>query len=101
MDTSKIRFPKRRSDGTFCAEMVLTVTESEGEALGHAIQQWWNEEWARANRTWTRRWSSGAIDELLYADDFSTTPQVVSCVQGELRVRLEGTRSFSEESRSS
>jgi hypothetical protein len=86
----RVKFPRRRADGSFCLEVILSVVTQNERLLAQRIQQWWTSEWGPENEVWTRYWSSGLKEELAYRDEFSRLPQIVSCKDTELRFRLEG-----------
>ena len=86
----KIRFPKRRIDGSFCVEVTFPVVTTNCEELLWRVKTWATE-WIKANQVWTRKWEPGGQEEELYYDqEFKSGPQPISCILNELKIRLEG-----------
>jgi hypothetical protein len=96
-DMTKVKFPRRRSDGSFCVEVVMSLSSANTSDLGSAIQDWWSNEWMPKNKEWTRIWNRGHKTErtevLRYDDEFSAPPQLVRCEGSQLRFRLLGRSS--------
>ena len=86
---SKVRFPKRRDDGSFCVEVTLVVQAAEPEALLRGVQAW-SSGWAETNQVWNWKWDTGGEEELLYGREFKREPKPVSCTSTELKIQLEG-----------
>lgn len=86
----QMRFPKRQADGSFCIDVVMSIETTDSKHLGVAIQEWWTHEWMQSNRTWTREWSSGDVQKLPFDHEFVRPPEVVRCVDSDLRFRLRG-----------
>ncbi len=88
--SEKIRFPKRRPDGSFCIEVSIPISTNEPEGFLGRVQDWFTQ-WVEANQIWTRKWEpTGRIEELSYLQEFKREPQVISCDSTELKIRLEG-----------
>jgi hypothetical protein len=51
MQLNRVRFPKRKPDGSFCVEVVFRVNSNELDALMSRVALWL-EEWVRTNRFW-------------------------------------------------
>lgn len=96
---TKVNFPKKYADGSFCVEIRLGVTDIRQASLGSTIQDWINVSWMHNRSTWKRQWRTGpeqAVTEeqiLHYQDEFITPPEVVACDGSELRLRLFGRQS--------
>jgi hypothetical protein len=86
---SKVKFPKRLKDGSFCVEIALSITTNEPEILLCKLKEWFVK-WGEANKRWTRVWSNREIEELFYEHEFKHLPHLVSCSTTELRILLEG-----------
>lgn len=95
---SKMNFPRRNDDGSFCVEISLTVAGECDEDLGSRIQHWIDGDWMKHRSTWKRVWKTGpnltrTIEQVHYYDDeFMKPPKVVSCEGSELRFQLFGKR---------
>jgi hypothetical protein len=88
-DMSLVKFPKRRTDGSFCLEIVLPVVTSDPDALLRRVQDW-TVRWVKANEVWTRKWQPSGEELLRYHQEFKREPRPVSCSLTELRIQLEG-----------
>ena len=86
---NKVRFPKRRPNGSFCVEVALKADSGDPVLLGKRVQEWWSTAWMPANREWRRSWSSDQTQTLSYSDEFDGEPRVWRCTS-ELRFRFEG-----------
>jgi hypothetical protein len=86
---SRVKFPKRHADGSFCAEVTLTVQTEEPEDLLCRIQAWLTR-WVETNQVWEWKWDTGGAEELLYGREFNREPKAVSCTSRELKVQFEG-----------
>lgn len=87
---SKVNFPKRHPDGSFCIDVSFSVATENYQELSKAIVSWATE-WAGANTVWLRRWEpTGKTEELRYADEFKGPLTPVFCDAGRLTVRLQG-----------
>lgn len=88
--SEKVRFPKKRADGSFCIEVSIPVSTDDPEGLLRSVQDWLSQ-WAKANQIWIRTWQpTGRIEELFYGQEFKGAPQPISCDSSELKIRLEG-----------
>ena len=85
---SKVRFPKRNPDGSFCVDVIVAVETNEPEHFSRRVQSW-ALQWAGENQTWTHGNPSGQ-EVLNYADEFQREPYPVSCTPTELTIRFEG-----------
>jgi hypothetical protein len=87
-------FPKLIPGGGFCVEIVVSIAGVSPDDLGVEIQDWWTKEWSPENKKWIRIWNRGSKRErselLLFDDEFSSIPQVISCDRSSLRFRLVG-----------
>jgi hypothetical protein len=94
---TKVKFPKRRTNGSFCVEIIVSLSSVNTGDIGSAIQDWWSNEWMPRNKEWVRAWNRGHKTErtevLLYDDEFSGAPQLVRCEGSQLRFRLIGKSS--------
>jgi len=87
---SKVRFPKRNADGSFCLDVFIAIETNEPENLSRRVESW-GRQWANENRIWTRNWVPSGREEILnYSDEFKREPYPVSCTPTELTLRLEG-----------
>src|SRR5207302_1820149 len=86
---SKVRFPKRNADGSFCVDVIVAVETSEPEDFAGHVQSW-ARQWANENQTWTRNWIPSGQEVLNYADEFQREPYPVSCTPTELTIRFKG-----------
>ena len=86
---SKVRFPKRNADGSFCVDVIVAVETNDPEDFRRRVQSW-AQQWANENQTWTRNWIPSGHEVLNYADEFQREPYPVSCTPTELTVRLNG-----------
>jgi hypothetical protein len=62
------KFPKRRADGSFCVEVVVSVNTIDEKALSQRVQDWCTNIWAPEHKTWEFFGTS------LYQDEFSCLP---------------------------
>src|SRR5437867_2814598 len=90
---SKIKFPKRRPDGSFCIEVILHIVSDDPEGLLKRVRDW-AIQWAKANQVWTRKWCTGEglqnqEEELQYIQDFNQEPLPIACSTTELKIQLE------------
>jgi hypothetical protein len=87
---SKVRFPKRNADGSFCVDVVVAIETNQPEDFSQRVGAW-SRNWVNQNRRWARNWfPSGDTDVLNYSDEFKREPYLVSCTSTELILRLEG-----------
>jgi hypothetical protein len=90
-----VEFPNAGPDGSFCVEVVLSVS-ADGLALGREVQEWWTDVWAPSNAAWVRIWETGPglslerSELLYYQDEFVSPPRVVSRSASEFRFQLLG-----------
>ena len=86
----KLKFPRRREDGTFSVLVVFGCTEAiPGIYIDH-----WLRNWAFENSIWTRMWKSRGnvtTETLLLTDAFQQEPYRVCCGEKNLCVRLDAT----------
>lgn len=86
---SKVKFPKRETDGSFCVEITILVETNKPEMLSQRFQSWASQ-WVEENQIWMREWSSGKKEQLHYSREFKREPYPVSCSPTQLKIRLEG-----------
>jgi hypothetical protein len=86
---SKVRFPRRNADGSFCVEVFIAVETNEPESLSQRVASW-GTAWVNDNQIWTRNWIPSGQEVLNYSDEFKREPYPVSCTSTELKIRLEG-----------
>ena len=83
----QMKFPKRRQDGSFCVDVVLSVSAEEQASLMPRITSWLDQ-WVKANRYW--KTSLYASDEVLdFFDEFAAVPYCVAGSSNRLSIRLE------------
>jgi len=85
---SKVRFPKRNTNGSFCVDVIVAVETNEPENFSRRVESW-ARHWAGENQTWTHGNPSGH-EVLNYVDEFQREPYPVSCTPTELTLRVEG-----------
>jgi hypothetical protein len=90
---SPAKFPKRRSDGSFCVDVTVAVEANDPSSLREALQRWISDEWTPRHEIWTRSWSNGTQERLRYGEEFSAPPQIVKCEGAQLTIRLQGKNS--------
>jgi len=94
---SKVKFPKRRPDGSFCVEVVVPVATTDPEKLLPRVSEWATR-WVNSNRLWVRQWKSGENlrevqpEELHYDAEFESGPRA-TYDSGFLKLRFEGRSS--------
>jgi hypothetical protein len=87
---SKVLFPKRNADGSFCIDVVIAIETNEPGDLSHRVKSW-AAQWVRENHIWARHWTQSERDETLnYTQEFKREPYPVSCTPTELTIRFEG-----------
>jgi len=87
---SKVQFPKRKADGTFCVEVTLRVTTSDAEELLRRMTNWMNQ-WVKANQVWIRVWEpSGRVEKLRYDEEFKGIPRIVFSDSREIKIQVDG-----------
>ena len=86
---SKVRFPKKWADGSFCVEVTLAIQTDDPEGLLKRAQAWLVQ-WAKDNQVWIWKFDTGGQEELLYQREFKREPLPVSCTPTELKIQLEG-----------
>jgi len=90
LTVSKVRFPRRNANGSFCVDVVVAIETDEPERFSQRVDDW-SRNWVNDNRTWTRNWfPNGQTEVLQYSDEFNREPYSVSCTPTELTLRLEG-----------
>lgn len=88
----KVAFRGGRKDATFLVEIEMSVPAGATNSLCEEIQQWLNDEWAPRNQLWRRVCRNAAreyIQDLLYSDEFSSTPSVLRS-SSKLHLVIEG-----------
>jgi hypothetical protein len=89
---SKVMFRAKRKNTTFVVEIEMSVSADAVTSLFDDIQRWLNDEWVPKNQLW-RRVSRDAgreyVQNLLYSDEFSSPPRVLSG-GSQLRLVIEG-----------
>jgi len=88
-DFPKIKFPKRRLDGSFCVEVRLRVNSPEPDVLERRITTWLDE-WTETNRHWKRSEAGSTGGSVDFFEEFAGPPSNVKCKNNLLRFRLEG-----------
>lgn len=92
----RANFPKRRKDKSFCVVISMEIKTDNQESMKTKIQKWIDEDWRPRNILWIRTWETGEsgknkYDEYsYYMTEFSTPPQIISCDDGVLKIRLNG-----------
>ena len=86
---SKVKFPRRHADGSFCVEVTLAAHTEKPEELSLRVQSWLAR-WVEANQVWVWKWDTGGEEELRYGREFKGEPKLVACTPTELKIRLEG-----------
>lgn len=83
---SKVRFPKKRPDGSFCVEVTCVVQTDEPKDLRNRVQAWLVQ-WVKDDQVWIWKWDMGGEEELLYQREFKRGTRLVSCTSTELKIR--------------
>jgi len=83
-----IRFPRRRSDGSFCVEVLFRVTSSQLESIPSRITDW-ADEWVRANRHWKFKHPESRDSGLDFLRDFTGPPKCFAVHPGLISIRFE------------
>jgi len=78
------KFPKRKSDGSFCVEITLTVSTNEIDSLVARITSWLDQ-WTKENRYW--KWQGQLLD---FFAEFSGSPTCVKRTPESLTLRVDG-----------
>lgn len=86
---SKVKFPKRLKDGSFCVIVTFSINTQEPENLLSNIKKWLLQ-WSEDNKVWIRNWSNGKVEKLLYEQEFRNAPYPISCTINELKIVLDG-----------
>jgi hypothetical protein len=92
----RAKFPAVRADGSFDVEVGIGVAEAVGDELKQKVEGWISECWMPNNLSWTRHWQRAADratvreENLNYGDDLLAAPEVISCTDSTLRIRLVG-----------
>ena len=88
---TRIRVPKRRSDGSFSIEVGLSLSAEIAEKTEfiRSVQEWFDTFWTDNPKLWTGPSLTGPEHER-YADEFSAPPRVTRFEGSELTFRLEG-----------
>ena len=79
-----VKFPKRRNDGSFSVEVILSIQANDPKEFLSRVQQWL-EQWVQSNRHWKTALAASAGGVLDFFDEFTGPP---SCV-------LKGTNALS------
>ena len=82
------KFPKRRSDGSFCVEVRLRVDSRQPDVLADRLTAWLHQ-WLRTNRYWKWSLAKSAGGVLDFLDDFVGLPTVVVCAPAFVCLRFE------------
>jgi uncharacterized phage-associated protein len=86
---SKVKFPKRHRDNSFCVTATFSIITQQPETLLDGVKNWLLQ-WTENNGVWVRNWSNGKVEKLLYQQEFKTAPHPISCTLTELKIVLEG-----------
>jgi hypothetical protein len=68
-----VKFPRRRSDGSFCVEVVLHIDTQGPVVLASRVTSWLVE-WVQANRYWTTSFGDRKSGVLDFFDEFARFP---------------------------
>jgi len=79
-----IKFPKRKSDGSFCVEITLLVNTNEIDNLAARITSWLDQ-WTKENRHW--KWQGQLLD---FFAEFTGSPTCVKRTPESLSLRVQG-----------
>ena len=82
----KVRFPKRRPDGSFCVQVSLNCAATNRSELAERINSW-SREWVERNQYWKTP-SSEVSDD--YFAQFVNPPPCVVDEHGQLQFRIVG-----------
>jgi hypothetical protein len=86
---ARVRFPKRRSDNSFCIEVQLRIDSADAQRFRDEIDVWLRD-WIRDNRVWIRDWSTGIQEYLHFNNEFEPGPKVLLSDSSVIRIQLEG-----------
>lgn len=80
---TKVNFPARNEDGSFCVEIWLGLSGNQSDDLPLRVQRWIREDWMPEHATWKREWRTGpnlatTYEQVLHYQDEFTKPPVVS-----------------------
>ena len=89
MEVNKVKFPKRRSDGSFSIIVRYSILVGESASLIEIINQWFVE-WYRINQEWT--WFENTEHETQYLlnDEFTCPPYALKIDERHLGIVLNG-----------
>jgi hypothetical protein len=83
-----IRFPARRSDRSFCIDVVFRVKSGQMKSLPSRIAKW-SDEWVEVNRHWKSKHPESSDGVLDFLRDFSGPPQSLTLGPDSISLRFE------------
>ena len=86
---TKVRFPKRRPDGSFCILACFHVASGDPVNLKTELDAWFRQ-WVQNNQTWTWTYETGEQQTFSFTDEFSGVPVPVLLNEHEVGIRFEG-----------
>lgn len=90
----RIKFPTKRSDGSFCIEIKLRVNAGEYTELADRVVSW-SDRWIEENRFWSTSLAESVGGRLDFLEDF-TGPPACSATHSSLLLRFESRRAASK-----
>lgn len=83
-----MKFPRRRSDGSFCVEVVFRVEGGQLASLPLRVTEWCDE-WVKMNRHWKFKHPESRDGVLDFLRDFTGPPRCLTLAPDIISLRFE------------